>query len=167
MQDLVNVQQSLESKEQELVHLKAQLEQAELQLQASTVTQESLAQSQASVLGLTSDLESRKARERELSTNMEELERIKEIDVKKLRTECESEIMELRRQFETELSDVKGRLELELDNCKNVLYERDEARAELGSMQGLVESETASLRFQISTQAFDLQRAREVNKNTK
>ncbi len=115
---------------------------------------------------MTFDLETSKASERELSTKIEELERIKEINVKKLRTEYESEIKELRRTFEVELSDAKGALELELDNCKNVLYERDEARAELGSMQGLVESETASLRFQISTQAFDLQRAREVRRNT-
>ena len=150
--------QTLENRQQEVDHLQRQLEEAELRLKNNTVSTETLRLTQATVDDLNSDLEKRRAREKELESSKSRLEE----DLQKLKSDCETQICEMEQKFRAELNETKERLEAKSNRCKNMIFERDQARTELGSMHGLVESETSSLRFQLSTQAIDLQKATEV-----
>ena len=61
-----------------------------------------------------------------------------------------------------ELEEVKHRMEAEVELRRSLELERDTARDELQSMHGLVENETQSLRFRLSSQTMELQQANQV-----
>ena len=165
MQEIAQANKSSENRRTELELLKEQLEQTQLELQNQTVIIESSQKSEETVQQLNSEIEARRDKEVELVSQCKELESDKVELIKcleELKEEVEVERNELKRNFETELQQLNEKLELESERCRTSVFEREQAKAELSSMQGLVENETASLRFQVSSQAIDLQRTREV-----
>ena len=73
-------------------------------------------------------------------------------------TELESRNADLN----SELEEVRNRMEVETQLRRHLEQERDTARDELQSMNGLVENETQSLRFRLSSQTMELQQANQV-----
>ena len=73
-----------------------------------------------------------------------------------------STLEEFKSEMESKLRDLSGQLESESTLRRTLERERDTVREELQSMHGLVENETASYRFQLSSQSMELQQAREV-----
>ena len=64
--------------------------------------------------------------------------------------------------MEVALAALRGKLEREAGLRTNMERERDVVTEELQSMHGVVEHETQSLKYQLSSQAMELQQAREV-----
>lgn len=136
-----------------------------MELHNQTAISKSVQKSEETVKELNSELEAYRDKEIKLKFQCEELESAKTELTKgleELKKEIEVEKNELTRTFQTELEQLNKRLELECEKCRSCVFERDQAKAELSSMQGLIENATSSLRFQVSTQAIDLQRTREV-----
>ena len=73
-----------------------------------------------------------------------------------------STLDEFKSEMESKLRDLSGQLESESTLRRTLEQERDTVREELQSMHGLVENETASYRFQLSSQSMELQQTREV-----
>ena len=73
-----------------------------------------------------------------------------------------STLEQFKSEMESKLRDVSGQLESESTLRRTLEQERDTVREELQSMHGLVENETASYRFQLSSQSMELQQTREV-----
>ena len=68
----------------------------------------------------------------------------------------------LKTEIEEEMKGLKEKAVSESELRSIMEQERDSAKAELESMHGMVENETVSFRFQLSSQAMELQQAKEV-----
>ena len=69
---------------------------------------------------------------------------------------------ELRTEKDQEIEGLKKKLGLESEHRMILEQERDQARKDISSMQGQIELETSSLRFQMSSQTLEVQTAKEV-----
>ena len=103
---------------------------------------------------LNSQLKTSQENEAALTSQCEELESQTE--------SLNSTLEEFKSEMESKLKDLSGQLESESTLRRTLEQERDTVREELQSMHGLVENETASYRFQLSSQSMELQQAREV-----
>ena len=103
---------------------------------------------------LNSQLKASQENEAALTSQCEELESQTE--------SLNSTLEEFKSEMESKLRDLSGQLESEFTLRRTLEQERDTVREELQSMHGLVENETASYRFQLSSQSMELQQTREV-----
>ena len=72
---------------------------------------------------------------------------------------------ELKEENEREIERLKMLLKMELGQREILEQERNQARKDISSMQGQIELETSSLRFQMSSQTLEVQTAKEVRRS--
>ena len=133
----------LEEKQAEIKVLQAQVTELQINLDSKMRIQELHQKSET-------ELKSTQERESTLQSKCKDLE------------DLNSRLESMRSDLEQELYTLKEKLELESKQSQSMKWERDQIRTELNSMHGLIENETASLRFQLSTQTIELQHAKEV-----
>ena len=133
----------LEEKQAEIKVLQAQVTELQINLDNKMRIQELHQKSET-------ELKSTQERESTLQSKCKDLE------------DLNSRLESMRSDLEQELDTLKEKLELESKQSQSMKWERDQIRTELNSMHGLIENETASLRFQLSTQTIELQHAKEV-----
>lgn len=106
------------------------------------------------VRALRSELESYHSRESVLQSQCAELE----VQNSALKSEVEGLSLKLN----AEVKGLSEKLEEEQKQYQSLKQERDHAAEELSSIQGLIEHETQSLKFQLSTQAIELKETKKV-----
>ena len=84
------------------------------------------------------------------------------IDLEDKNGQLNAALEELKAERDQEIERLKKKLGLESEQRMILEQERDQARKDISSMQGQIELETSSLRFQMSSQTLEVQTAKEV-----
>ena len=84
------------------------------------------------------------------------------IDLEDKNGQLNAALEELKVERDQEIERLKKKLGLESEQRMILEQERDQARKDISSMQGQIELETSSLRFQMSSQTLEVQTAKEV-----
>ena len=156
-QEVEELTSQLEQQREELENLRAKLTESQTELLAKGKVEELHQQSESQL--------------KEKASEIEELLRIRShLEAQNAELEGEKRqlnvaLKELRVQKDQEIEGLKKKLELESEQRMNLEQERDQARRDISSMQGQIELETSSLRFQMSSQTLEVQTAKEVQRH--
>lgn len=157
-QEVEELTNQLEQEHKEIEHLRDQLTDSQTQLLAKAKVEELHQQSESQLKEKSSEI-------KELLRKQSQLE-AQNADLEDKNGRLNAALEELRAEKDQEIEGLKKKLRLESEQRMILEQERDQARKDISSMQGQIELETSSLRFQMSSQTLEVQTAKEVCNNT-
>lgn len=153
-QEVEELTGQLECERRELEQLRAQLTDVQTQLLAKAKVEELHQQSESELKERTSEIEGLLRKRSQLEAQ--------NADLADKNEQLNAALEVLRSEKDQEIEGIKKKLGLESEHRMILEQERDQARKDISSMQGQIELETSSLRFQMSSQTLEVQTAKEV-----